>query len=378
MIEKPSRAGQATAGDAEFALDLYGKLKAQPGNVAYSPFSISTALMMTMAGAAGKTQQEMSQVLHRPADNAQAFGALLKSLNEAGKDGKVQLATANALFGSIHESFRPEYLKLVSTDYGALLESLDFGADPEAARSHINQWVEKQTAKKIQNLIPSGLLGGGTSMVLVNAVYFKGAWESPFRESMTKSQPFTVTLDKVVEKPTMHQTAMFGYAENADLQVLRMSYKGQGQSMYILLPRKADGIGDLEKSLTSAKVTDWINGVKPKRVSVSLPKFRAESQAELNGLLKDLGMSTAFSASADFSGMVTSGRMQLSNVIHKAFVDVNEEGTEAAAATAVMGVRSMPIQRPPVEFKADHPFLFLIRDETTGAWLFFGRVTNPS
>jgi len=369
------------AGNTAFGMDLYGQLKEEQGNLFLSPFSISTALGMCAAGARGKTLDEMVKVLHLPADAHSGFGAVIKSLNEesdAKKRGFV-LSTANALWAQKGYPWKAEYKKFVATDYSAGLFDLDFISAAEASRGTINAWVEKETNQKIKNLLPQGTVTSDTRLVLTNAIYFKGDWTDPFKKEQTKDLPFTTADGKKTDAPLMHRVGGYLYAENDGFQVLDMPYTGRRVSMTVVLPRKADGLAAVEKDLTAEKFAATLKTLRfEKQVHVHLPRFKVEKSFMLNQPLQALGMKAAFRG-ADFSGMHTGGeQLDISAVVHKAFVDVNEEGTEAAAATGiVVGTTSVAPPPQPKYFKADHPFLFFIRDNKTGSVLFMGRLENP-
>jgi len=371
----------AKGGNA-FAADLYARLKEQKGNLFFSPYSISSALAMTYAGARGDTAAQMAQVLHvdlAPDKLHAAYGALTGSLNAAGKAGYFELAIANALWAQKGYPFIPEYLALVEKAYAAKVLEADFQKDAEAARTTINRWVEDQTRDKIKDLIPPGVLNDLTRLVLTNAIYFKGNWVHQFKDNRTQDGPFTLLGGERVQAPMMHQTEHFGYLETEAFQALEMPYKGGALSMVVFLPKKADGLGDFEKSLTAENLESWIPKIAYEEVIVTFPKFKMTSAFSLGGPLAAMGMKDAFSGAADFSGMSTKERFFLQAALHKAFVDVNERGTEAAAATAIIvGATAMPPPpKPKPVFTADHPFLFLIRDTRSGAILFLGRVMNP-
>jgi serpin B len=369
------------AGNTAFGMNLYGELKSEEGNLFLSPFSISTALGMCAAGARGKTLEEMEKVLHLPADAHTGFGAVIKSLNEEADAKKrgFTLSTANALWAQKGYPWKAEYKKLVATDYAAGLFDLDFISAAEASRGTINAWVEKETKEKIKNLLPQGTVTSATRLVLTNAIYFKGDWMDPFKKEMTKDLPFTTSDGKKVDAPLMHRVGGYRYAENDSFQVLDMPYNGRRISMTVILPRKTDGLAAVEKDLTAEKLAATLKTLRfEKEVHVHLPKFKVEKSFTLNKPLIAMGMKSAFSG-ADFSGMHMGGeQLDITAVIHKAFVDVNEEGTEAAAATGVVvGLTSAAPPPPPKHFKADHPFLFLIRDNKTGSVLFLGRLESP-
>ena len=391
--EKSDGQDMVVQGNNKFALALYTKLQSEKGNLFFSPYSISTALAMTYAGARGRTATQMAEVLYFPVGKkassgasaglnpqqlASAFGELIKSLNTRGKSGAYELSVANALWGQKDYGFLTKFLDLTEKHYDGRLNEVDFVGAAEAARQTINAWVEKQTNDKIKNLIPKGLLNSMTRLVLTNAIYFKGNWARQFKEDRTKEAPFTLADGKKVDVSMMNQTTRFGYMETEILQGLELPYVNDELSMIVLLPKKNDGLGELEQSLTLDNLSQWQGKLSKREVVVSIPKFKLTSQFSLAAVLRAMGMTDAFSRSADFSGMNGKRDLSISAVIHKAYVDVNEEGTEAAAATGVtMRLTSVgPGARPPV-FRADHPFLFFIRDNQSGSILFIGRVTNP-
>jgi serpin B len=370
-------------GDNQFAADLYARLREKTSaNLFFSPYSVSTALAMTYAGAAGETQKQMAQTLHFkvPDDELNAAMARLRASLQADDRKDYQLRVANRLWGQKDYAFLPGFLQTTGKYYGAEMGLLDFVQDADAARRQINQWVERQTEEKIKDLLPSGVLDARTRLVLTNAIYFKGNWQEKFDKSATKDAPFHLSADKQVEVPTMQQTNQFGYRATEDLQVLEMPYAKGELSMVVLLPKAIDGLAQLEKSLTSENLQQWTKGLRRQKVVVYLPRFTMSSQFGLKETLQAMGMTLAFDdRKADFSRMSQGEGLYISAVIHKAFVDVNEEGTEAAAATGVvMTLRSAQIQpQVPPTFRADHPFLFVIRDNQTGSILFMGRVMNP-
>ena len=389
------------AGNTNFALKLYDQLNDEKGNLFLSPYSISTALAMTYAGARGETETEMAKALQFPLFPDKeggplgrerlhtGFSGLKLGLREAQKKGEVQLSIANALWPQKKYAFRPEYLNLIERDYDSVGRPLDY-ANAEKARGIINRWVEQETKDKIKDLIPSGALDSLTRMVLTNGIYFKGDWLTQFKEKSTREMPFKVTTTKTVKAPMMYQKGNFGYYQDADVQVLEMPYKGDRVSMFVLLPNQGGGqpfrrpanppakkktLADLEKALSPAKLSEWVGKVRRTKVDTWFPKFKMTSEFSLSQQLQALGMKKAF-GDADFSGMDGTTKLYLSAVLHKAFVEVNEEGTEAAAATAVV-VRTRSARPMGPRFRADHPFLFLIRDKATGSILFLGRYAEP-
>ncbi|HVS37078.1 MAG TPA: serpin family protein [Gemmataceae bacterium] len=374
-------------GDTQFALDLYAKVRGQDGNLFFSPYSISTALAMTRAGAKGETAAQMDKVMYftLPQDKRNAaFAGLIQEINGDPADKKrgYQLSTANALWGQKDYGFYPDFLKLVKEDYGAGLSELDFKTDHEGARKTINSWVEKQTNDKIKDLLHEGDLTDLTRLVLTNAIYFKGNWVSQFKKDATTDAPFQLGGGKTAKAPLMFQTSRCGYMETAAFQALEMPYGNGDLSMVVLLPKKVDGLADLEKDLTADKLAIWTGKLQKQDVLVWLPRFKTEQRVELTDVLASMGMPLAFDDQrADLSGMAGKpGDLHISKVIHQAYIDVNEEGTEAAGATAVVVAEptAVRIEPPKPTFRADHPFIFLIRDTRSGSVLFLGRLTDPT
>lgn len=377
--KKTSPQQQAAQASNAFAVDLYRQLGAEEGNLFFSPASISTALTMTYGGARTKTADQMAQVLHLKGqdDVHAAFGKLLAVANSK-QERPFELRVANRLWGQQGYPFKQDFLALTKQNYGAELDQVDFAGGTEAARDTINGWVEQQTNKKIKNLMPEGSINGMTRLVLTNAIYFLGTWQHTFDKQSTQQQPFFTAKGKV-QVPLMYQQTHFGYVDQKSFQVLVLPYKGNQLSMVVLLPKKKDGLAALEKELTADKLALWTKTLRSPEVRVWLPRFKQESAFTLNDALKKLGMSLAFTpGEADFSGIDGQRDLYISAAIHKAFVDVNEQGTEAAAATGIsIGLTAAPIEAPP-EFRADHPFLYLIRENQTGAILFLGRLADPS
>ncbi len=368
-------------GNKAFAFGLYEKLKEVEGNLFFSPYSISTALAMTYAGARGNTEKQMGTALHFTLDQKRfhpAFACLEAQLKAVQEKGDIELNIANALWAQEDYVFLREFLDLIQSNYGTVLNHVDFKRACEAARKKINAWVEQKTKDKIKDLIKPGVLNALTRLVLTNAIYFKGRWESQFKKSRTKESPFWLSIDKSVEVPMMTQKRQFRYMESDSLQILELPYVGDDLAMIVLLPRKVDGLAQLEADLSVENLNMWIGHLRKREVSVFLPKFKMTSQFRLSETLASMGMPDAFGGNADFSGIDGTKDLFISAVIHKAFVDVNEEGTEAAAATAaVISLTSAP-STPPPTFRADHPFVFLIRDNHSGSILFVGRIVNPN
>ncbi len=381
LMAAPAAVQELTAGNTGFATDLYAQLKDAPGNLFFSPYSLSTALGMTYGGAREETARQMTRVLHFTLEQNvhSAFAELGSGLADVQKDGSVELALANSLWPQAGYPFLPEYLDLVKKNYGVSITACDYINNAPAARNTINDWVEGQTRQKIKDLIPAGVLTPLTRLVLANAIYFKGNWAVQFNAKTTARAPFHVSQDKTTEVPMMSQRNQFGYAEFDDLQALALPYKGDALSMVVLLPKQPDGLAGLQAGLSPANLEKWTRALAPREVQVFLPRFKMTGEFKLNDKLKALGMTDAFDdAKADFSGMDgMKHHLYISAVLHKAFVEVNETGTEAAAATAVIMALRGPPSRPLV-FRADHPFLFLIRDNKTGSVLFLGRMVNPA
>jgi serpin B len=381
----PADRSPLVQGNNRFGLNLFGQLGQAPGNTFLSPFSLSTALAMTAAGARGETARQMAEVLQLPAGPDRVhtdFAALIQALRPGpeGAEAPYALHTANALWGQQGYHFLPAFETLLQRSYGAAFEEVDFQGAAEEARRTINAWVAKQTRDKIQDLIARGVLDSSTRLVLTNAIYFKGTWSSPFPARQTQEDDFHASGGRIVRVPLMHQTGRFGYAEDQNVQTLELPYVGGDLAMVVLLPRKRDGLAELEKTLSAGSLADQLDQLHSTQVAVTLPRFKLTAQFELKPVLAALGMTLPFSDRADFSGINGGSEpLQISAVIHKAYVDVNESGTEAAAATAV-GIKALSalVPKPPVEFRADHPFLFLIRDRRTGSLLFLGCLTQPA
>ena len=363
-----------------FTTDAYKQLAGGDANLILSPFNIATALSMASAGARGQTAKEIQAVLHLHYDPKydSALGVLLADLTKAGNTGGNELHTANGLWVQKGFAIQPAFENTLTNNYRAALTALDFIANPEAARSQINRWTEEQTKDKIKNLFPAGSLDAQTRLVLTSAIYFYGKWQDPFIPSRTQSAPFVLPTGATTQANFMNQTAHFGYADTSSAEVLEMRYAGTGLAFDVLLPKTLTGLPDLEKSLTLENLTGWLGNLTTRNVQVSLPKFRAESEFSLRNALSTMGMPTAFTDKADFSDIDPKRGLAISEVVHKAFVDVSEQGTEAAAATGItMRATAMRMPEQAVVFRADHPFIFLIRDTSTGVILFIGHLMNP-
>jgi len=377
----------AVESNAAFGCDLYQAVRERDGNLLFSPYSISVALAMARAGAAGETASQMDAVLHLPGEGAaQGHRDLAQRLEppliaedeqaEAPAVPAYELKIANALWGQKDLSFRERFLGVLEGEFGAPLARVDF-SKPGEAREQINAWVEAQTRGRISQILPEGEPSPDARLALVNAIYLKAPWENPFKAGRTAEAPFTTGESVEVTARFMHQTETLRYAGMENVQVLSLPYRDGALSMVVLLPRKSGGLEDLEPRLDPEQLATWLSALRPTQIHVALPRFEFESSFDLTGTLAEMGMRDAFDpARADFSNM-TELRVFISLVLHKTFVSVDEEGTEAAAATSALVSRAMAPSEPAVEFRADHPFLFLIQHRETGAILFLGRVTDP-
>ena len=378
-------------GNTAFAFNLYQKLvkelAGKEANLFYSPYSISLALAMTYAGARDETAQQMAATLQfmleqdrlHPAFNWLDAELASRGQGAQGKDGKgFRLNIANAIWGQKGYEFLPAFLDVLAENYGAGLRLLDFINETEQSRVAINKWISDQTEGRIENLIPPGAINELTRLVLTNAIYFNAAWKYPFNDKVTANGPFYLLDGGQVTVPMMKQTESFGYTGGEGYQAVELPYDGDELSMVILLPASGN-FEAFEKGLQAQQVNDIINDLQPTQVALTMPQFKFESEFSLKDTLSEMGMPDAFSPEdADFSGMTGNRELFISDVIHKAFVAVDEAGTEAAAATAVIvGTTAAPTE-PTVAVTIDRPFIFLIRDIQTGAILFVGRVLNPS
>ncbi len=374
---------ELVAGNNQFAIDLYHVLFDKRGNLFYSPYSISLALAMTYAGARGQTEQQMADVLRFALPQEllhPAFNALDQALASRGErvkeDQRFRLNIANAIWGQQDFDFLAAFLDTLAQNYGAGLRLLDFVKAPEDARQTINRWVEEETEDKIKDLLPAGSISSDTRLVLSNAIYFNAAWMYPFEESVTEDGAFRLLDGSEVVVPMMSESERLGYAQDTGLQAVELPYVGGELSMVILLPA-AGRFEEFVEALDGEQLDAILADMTRVEVQLTMPKFEYESGFRLKDALRRLGMKEAFSGDADFSGMTGGRDLFISDVYHKAFVAVDEEGTEAAAATAVV-MELTAVAGRPVEVKVDRPFVFLIRDIESGAILFLGHVVNPA
>ena len=388
----------------DFAVDLHRQLATGGENLCVSPFSIETALAMTFAGADGETRTEMARVLHFSTDAsavAPSFASLQHSLEEmsertaelakkskefGGPSEPITLNIANRLFAQKDYDFRQDFLSLVKQDYGAAFEPIDFTANPAAAAQHINKWVAEETRDKIRDLIPAEALNKLTRLVLANALYLKAPWADPFSENAIQPESFHVRGGAPVDVPTMRKTARFGYAKQEGFTAVGLPYAGDDLQFLVLLPDDVNGLRALESKLTSDILAQCAK-LETQDVDLHLPKFKLEPPTiALAEKLQALGMKSAFDiprGSANFDEIAPrrpNDYLYISNVFHKTFIAVDEKGTEAAAATAVVMMRATAMhgsKPPPIEVKVDRPFVYAIQHVPSGVCLFLGRVTDP-
>ena len=361
-------------GNNLFAMDLYARMKDQPGNLIFSPYSISTALTMAYAGSGGNTAREMARVLHVTLEQDALSNVYAQYIKMFHDPQGYELAVANSLWGQKGYAVFGEFTELLKADYDGAWEEVDFAKAPVAA-GVINTWVGDRTHGRIRDVIQPDSLNETTRLVLVNAVYFKGQWEKAFKKIHTQNGRFRVGPDDDKIVAMMNQQEDFFYTDNALAQILEMPYVGKDLAMMIVLPRKVDGLKELEGVLNIEDYNTWVKDLKEMKVDVTLPKFQNTASCGLVPALTAMGMPEAFSGDADFSGISDQFSFSISDVRHTVFVDVSEEGTEASAATADMSFTKL--EPSTVVFIADHPFLYLIRDTRSGGILFMGRVMDP-
>jgi serpin B len=380
-----SHVDELVEGNAAFAFDLFGAIRDQSENLIYSPYSISLALAMTYAGARAITEQQMAETLHLALpkeDVHRAFNALDLELKSRGEEAKgrngegFRLNIANSIWGQSGYTFLAEFLDTLAENYGAGLRLLDFEAFPEKSRVTINDWVSDKTEERIQDLLPPGSITPLTRLVLTNAIYFNAAWDLPFDENATRPGLFHLLNGTETAVDMMSQVEHFKYAAGSDYQAIELPYDGRELSMVIFIPRKGR-FEDFEKSFTAAKMDSILAELSHAYVSLSMPRFTFERALDLGQILAEMGMPDAFDPrAADFSGMDGSLDLFISKILHKAFIAVDEEGTEAAAATAVV-MKLTAAPQEPIQVSVDRPFVFIIRDVETRTILFMGRVLNP-
>lgn len=374
-------------GNTTFAFDLYQKIREEDGNLIASPYSISLALAMTYAGARGETEQQMANTLHfdLPQEHLHpAFNALDLDLTSRGdrkaegeEEGQVlKLHIVNALWGQEGENFREAFLETLAVNYGASLRLLDFAGRPEGSRQVINDWVAEETEDRIKDIIPPGAITPDTSLVLSNAIGFTASWMYPFEDSLTEKKPFTLLDGSEVSVPMMHQQHEFGYTSGDGYEVAALPYYGGDGEMILIVPGKGR-FAEVESRLDAAMFSEIAGSLEAAEIALTMPRFEFEANTDLSDTLAEMGMPAAFGGGADFSGMADFF-LFISDVLHKAFIKVDESGTEAAAATVVIMMKGAMVSDEPLAMTLDRPFIFTIYDRTSGTVLFVGRVVNPS
>ncbi len=368
----------AVNGQTSFATDTYKEISSKPGNIIFSPYSISVALTMTATGADKKTLDEMKKVLHLSPN----FSAEYKNLSAEMKPSKdYELLIANRLWLNNAKTYYPKFTEGLKSNFNSDFLPLDFKGQPEPSRLTINKWVESATKSKIKDLIPEGAITKKTDLVITNAIYFKGLWLEPFKEENTKKDDFFVSKSAKVSTDFMNDRHTYGYFKDVDSQILEIPYKGDELSFVVVLPDENQKMDSFERSISPKRLQAWMKPKGESEIILSLPKFKAELPLDLASTLKSLGMREAFSeSSANFTKirpLVDEENISISRVVHKAFIEVNEKGTEAAAATAVMMFATTSVHPPPIVFKANRPFIYLIRHIPTNSVLFMGRLSQP-
>jgi len=364
-----------------FAIDVYSQLAAESGNLFFSPYSISSALAMTFAGASGDTYAEMAKTLYFTG-REQGIHAAMKSLQDrydSIPEENGTFSVANRLWIDERVKLIPDYSELVARNYGAGVKAVDFLNSHERARLEINDWVAEKTRDKIKDLLQEDNVTPDTTQILVNAVYFNSIWQFPFIKSLTKEEPFRTGKDQQRDVSMMRQKEHFLYGENSDAQWIKIPYKIPGFSLVIFLPRENftfTQLEEFESKLSSESLTSWLSDMQTCEVALSMPKFKDEHRYSLAEVLQKLGMKFAFTNGADFSGM-SDVPQKIDQVIHQSFIEMDEERTEAAAATAVTIVRTSISLNPVIEFRVDHPFIYCLMDNFDTI-LFMGRMTDPN
>lgn len=365
-------------GNNQFSVAFYRELSTSPGNIVVSPFNVSTTLAMTYLGARGTTAEQMESVLHFSTDTPQELGAAYSNL--LGRLESINLKLGNSLWIDKRLPVLFLYKSLVNRSFHGGIHEISF-ADPSAATEEINHWVGGATDGKISELLQPGTLTSAARLVLVSAIYMSGQWVNPFDAARTRTQPFHVTTQKRVAVPMMNTQGQFLYAKESDYALLALPYRrgavGPNLSMVILLPDSKDGLAVLERRLNADQIETALIGASARRVDVTLPKFRLSNRIYARHFLEKMGMTDPFTTAANFSGITGRQDLSISAVVHQAYIDVDEVGTEAAAATAAAMTPKSASLGPEVAFSADRPFLYLILDMETKQFLFIGRVSNP-
>lgn len=363
-----------------FAFDLFAKLRPREGNLLVGPAGLCTGLSIVYAGARGETAEQIGKVLHiglNPDRFVSGMGLLARGWRQEASDEGGELRMRLAVWLQSGFPLRPAFQSTLDSGFKAESRSLDFKTAPDQALRTINEWVAAASRGKVQGLLGPETLDAQTRLVLTNVTFFHGVWDEPFLSEFTADRPFSLDGGRRIEVPTMTQVDHFAYASRDGVQILELRYRGLAQSMIVLLPARPDGLAALESALTAERLADWLSSLRQEQVAVSLPRFHLSTRLELGPLLEELGMPLAFGSRADFSGMAGEpGALSISAVVHQSDLAVDEQGTVAASATATAFKTEESSNRPMV-FRADHPFLFLVRDNRTGTILFLGRVADP-
>lgn len=363
-----------------FAWKLYSQFDEEDGNLIFSPYSISTAFAMVYAGSEGRTAQEIKKVFQFPSAQkqvAEVYNELQSHLSALGMaNDNLQLMPANSLWMQTGFPIIPEFLKTITNQFKGALRRVDFVGQQEIARGEINRWVREKTQGKIVDILQPHTISSSTRLVLISALYLKGRWQTPFDSKLTRQAPFFPSQERSVTVPMMENTATYRYGRQKEFAIIELPYtsvKGMELSFFVLLPHAKNGLEDLEKTWTPSQWKDWLLDMKMEQVKLTLPKFKITWETSLKDTLQQMGLRAPFSDEADFSRIVQGKALQIGQALHKAFIAVDESGTEAAAATSV-SINLTSMQGPPILFKADHPFLFIIAEQETGAILFIGRL----
>ncbi|MEX2119180.1 MAG: serpin family protein [Pirellulales bacterium] len=382
FVPKGPPAPEVIESTNRFALDLYAEMaKREQGNVFFSPLSISTGLAMAYAGAGGQTKSEIAQVLHVAGPEPElhrTFAALRRDVHSRNATGW-RVLLANRIWAQHDYDFHPEFFDLLAGHYQAEPAQVDFAGDTAGARRQINAWVREQTRGKIKDLVPDDVLWPSTRMVLTMAIYFASDWDHPFETGLTEEAAFYIAPERQVQVPMMNQAGSFAYFRGDGFQVLALPYQRDRFSMVLLLPDEMDGIAELEAQLDADQLRQWLAAMRHEHVDLFMPRFRLEARIDLREVLQSMGMQAAFDPNtAQFPRITSSEHLFISAALHKAYVDVDEQGTEAAAADVWASDGAEADDDKPPVFRADHPFLFLIRHNRTGAILFLGRLAVPN